>query len=189
MSNFSPPPPNPGSVPAGDVTAKSAKADAKAAKARAKALRPWYRKKRYWALAIVALLIVVVVASGGGDEETGGNSTDNEGEAAKDDGISQGAGSQDASSDVADLALGPEDSLGFRSVTLTVTNNSSKRSNYLIDVSIESPDGSTQYDTTIVFVNNLEPGQTTDSDAFPVTKEVPEDAVAVIKKVSRTAAN
>jgi hypothetical protein len=43
--------------------AKAAKADAKAAKARAKALRPWYRKKRYWLLAVVALIVIISVAA------------------------------------------------------------------------------------------------------------------------------
>jgi len=36
-----------------------AKAEAKAAKAKAKALRPWFKKKRFWALGAVGLLIAV----------------------------------------------------------------------------------------------------------------------------------
>jgi len=50
------------------VDAKAAKASALAVKAHAKALRPWYKKKRYWALGIVVLLVVIIVAaaSGGG---------------------------------------------------------------------------------------------------------------------------
>ena len=102
---------------------------------------------------------------------------------------SGGIGSQDASADVTNPVLGATDALGFRAVTVTATNNSSERSNYLIEVSIESPDGATQYDTTIVAVSNLEPGQTANSDALPITKEVPADAVAVVKSVSRLAAN
>jgi hypothetical protein len=39
-------------------------------KARAKAGRPWFRKKRYWLLGVVAVIVVFAIASGGGDEPT-----------------------------------------------------------------------------------------------------------------------
>ena len=68
-------------------------------------------------------------------------------------------------------------------------NNSSERSNYLIDLSIESPDGTTQYDTSFAAVNNLEPGQTTTVDAISITKTIPADAIVKIKTVSRLASN
>lgn len=42
--------------------AKTAKIEAKVAKAKAKALRPWYKKKRFWALAIVVIIIIAAVA-------------------------------------------------------------------------------------------------------------------------------
>ncbi len=88
-----------------------------------------------------------------------------------------------------DAVLGPVDAIGFRAVTLTVTNNSSERSNYLIDLTIESPDGTTQYDTSAAFVNYLEPGQTRVTQSSPVTVDVPSDAVVTIKTISRLAAN
>lgn len=44
------------------TNAQDARAEAAAAKARAKALRPWYRKKRYWLLSVLALVIVIIIA-------------------------------------------------------------------------------------------------------------------------------
>lgn len=43
------------------------KADRKAAKAYAKATRPWYQKKRFWLLAVVAVFVVAAVAGIGGE--------------------------------------------------------------------------------------------------------------------------
>jgi hypothetical protein len=52
---------------------QDAKAEAKAAKAYAKATRPFYKKKRYWALAGVATVVLIQVANGGGSESTTGD--------------------------------------------------------------------------------------------------------------------
>jgi hypothetical protein len=58
------------------VTPKDAKANAVAAQARARALRPWYKKKRFWLLGIVAIIVIVNIAnsnksgSGGGSTAT-----------------------------------------------------------------------------------------------------------------------
>jgi len=50
---------------------------------------------------------------------------------------------------------------GHMASTVRVTNHSSKRSNYVVDVVFESTDGSRQLAARTVFVNDLEPGQTT----------------------------
>jgi hypothetical protein len=178
-----PPPPTIERQAARPWTAKDAKAEAKAAKARSKALRPWYRKKRYVLTIAIVALIGFGIANSKGDTST--NSSNPPGVA----GVDKGIGSADASADVTGATLGQPDAIGFRSVTMTVTNNSSKRSNYLIDLSIESPDGATQYDTTFASVQNLEPGQTTTADALSTTKDVPANAVVTIKTVSRLASN
>lgn len=47
---------------------KDAKARAKAEKAYAKATRPWFKKKRFWLLGLIALLIIVALATSGGDD-------------------------------------------------------------------------------------------------------------------------
>ena len=53
------------------------------------------------------------------------------------------------------------DSLGQLSMSLTVTNNSSKPSDYFINVAWETSDGSTQLDTSFGSVNHLAAGQKT----------------------------
>ena len=58
---------------------KDAKAEAKAAKAKAKALRPWFRKKRFWAIGLLGVIIVVNLASqGDSNVETQSNATETE---------------------------------------------------------------------------------------------------------------
>jgi hypothetical protein len=69
------------------------------------------------------------------------------------------------------VKCGP-DSLGQLDATLRVTNHSSKASNYMITVVFESPDGSTQLDSTIAAVNNLASGQKSDVEA-PTLKDAP----------------
>lgn len=53
---------------------KDAKARAKGEKAYAKASRPWYKKKRFWLLGLIALLIVIAVATSAGDSGESGSS-------------------------------------------------------------------------------------------------------------------
>jgi hypothetical protein len=176
------PPPSPATAPqsARPWSAKDAKAEAKAAKARVKFLRPRYRKKRYiFTIALSALIIGMIATSGNHNATT----SSTPGVA----GVDNGIATADASADVTDPVLRAPDSIGFRTVTMTVTNNSSKRSNYLIDVSFESADGTTQYDTSFASVNNLEPGQTTTAKAISTTKDIPVDAIVKIKTVSRLA--
>jgi hypothetical protein len=55
----------------------------------------------------------------------------------------------------------------------TVTNHSSKASNYIITVAFESGGGATQYDTGTAFVNRLEPGQSTSFEAVSFQSEPP----------------
>jgi hypothetical protein len=181
-----PPPPTIAPTPAPKLSAKEARADSKAAKARAKALRPWYRKKRFIGMIAVVAIIGIMIASQASKNTP---STKSSNPTATVSGIDKGIGSADASADVKGATLGPVDTLGFRAVSLTVTNNSSKRSNYLIDLAVESPDGAIQYDTSIASVNNLEAGQTTTIDSLPITKTVPADAVVKIKTVTRLASN
>ena len=57
---YAPPPP---------ASRKEARAAAKAARAHARALRPWYRKKRWWAVGALVLVIGVAAVAGGGADE------------------------------------------------------------------------------------------------------------------------
>lgn len=47
---------------------RNAVADAKAAKAYAKATRPWYKKKRWWAVGLVLVIAMATAVGGGGDD-------------------------------------------------------------------------------------------------------------------------
>lgn len=61
-------------MPASDH--RDAKAQQKASKAYVKATRPWYKKKRFWLLGLLALLLLLgLLSSLGGDDTTPGTST------------------------------------------------------------------------------------------------------------------
>jgi hypothetical protein len=100
-------------------------------------------------------------------------------------GISTGAGPQDASADVGTPAVDPPE-FGLSHVRIPVTNNSSKRSDYWIEMSVTSADGATQYDTTIATLSNVEPGQSATAETV-ITKDFPADALVKITEVQRTA--
>ena len=152
-----PPPPPP---PADRRTAKAA---AKAEKARAKALRPWYAKKRFIVpLALVALVVVVGALGSGSDDNTttaaGGNGTVNTVDRAA--GVDTNSNNTDnpPQNDVAITGCTTAEFTGPEAA-IEITNHSSKRSNYMVEISFESQDGANQYGTGTAFVNNLEPGQ------------------------------
>lgn len=161
-----PPPPPTGPTPrtAAPMSAKEAKAQAKAAKAYAKAQRPFWKKKRVILPAIVVLLIIVLVASNGGDDKDASTNSPTAGSE-----VSKGLGARDASGDVTVVRLADPDVLGFRTAEVKITNNSSKRSNYLVELSLESTDGRTQYDTAVATAQNVDPGQTTGGSVLPFT--------------------
>lgn len=79
------------------------------------------------------------------------------------------------------------DSLDSPEAKVKVTNNSSKASNYIIEIAFESPDGSTQIDTSTVFINDLQPGQTATEKAISFA-DAPADFTCRITDVTRFAA-
>ncbi len=77
-------------------------------------------------------------------------------------------------------------------VPVTITNHSSKRSDYFVTVALESADGKTQIDTSTVIVQNLEPGQgTVQTGDFlaTMTTAPPAGAKVVLQSVQRTSSN
>jgi hypothetical protein len=173
---------------------KQAKADAKAAKAKAKALRPWYKKKRFIGLIVIAgIAVIVVVSQQDGDDPISTNSDANsqvsEDEATEDeateDTIGTGLGSKDASGDIDDLDCGTPDAFGMINPSVKITNRSEKRSNYFITVSFESSDGSTKYDETIISMMSLNPGQSMTEEGL-ITDEIPDGAICKVTEVQRT---
>lgn len=79
--------------------------------------------------------------------------------------------------------------MGARRVV--VTNHSSKRSDYLITLALESADGKTQIDTADIFVQNLEPGQASPQQGIflGTNSKPPADSKVVLKSVERTASS
>jgi len=61
------------------------------------------------------------------------------------------------------------DELGDLNARVKVTNGSSERSNYSVEVSFQSPDGATQYDVGTAYANALGAGQTIETDAVTLT--------------------
>ncbi|HEX2905056.1 MAG TPA: hypothetical protein VHO01_16500 [Jatrophihabitans sp.] len=102
-------------------------------------------------------------------------------------GVSKGLGSKDATGDI---KIGqPDASNGFDiEVPVTATNSSSKRSDYMVSLSLESADGKTQYDTASAFLQNVEPGQTAaDKAIFIKQSKLPAGAKITVKEVQRLA--
>ena len=105
--------------------------------------------------ALLAALAAAAVLAAGCKTSTGGGTAST--------GASSGAtvASSNApahSEDVAITACTP-DAAGFAAAKVVVTNHSSKASNYIINIVMESPDGKTQIGTGLVSVNGLAPGQ------------------------------
>lgn len=140
-------------------------------------------KLRNTVLGIVGLIVAIAVATnaGGGSKHSGSANS-----GGSNSGVSRGAASQDPTGDV---ALGPiqaPDALGIRYEKITAVNHSSKRSDYMIDVAVQSADGKTQYDTGTALINNVDPSQTA-SDKAMFTNHIPAGAKVVLKTVERTA--
>ena len=55
------------------MDAKTAKAAAKVAQAQAKALRPWYKKKRFIGLGLIAIIVIIVIAANSGSKSNNTN--------------------------------------------------------------------------------------------------------------------
>lgn len=67
--------------------------------------------------------------------------------------------------DVELLNCEPDPDTGWMSASVRVTNNSSERSNYFVEVAFSSPDGTEQYDTGTATVSALVPDQTSTEEA------------------------
>ncbi|MFP3901802.1 MAG: FxLYD domain-containing protein [Acidimicrobiia bacterium] len=74
--------------------------------------------------------------------------------------------------DLGDVSCAVDD-VGFMVADIPVTNNSSERSNYTIEVTFEAPDGS-QLGTGAALVGALEPGQSTTTRAQSATEPPPD---------------
>ena len=168
----------------------------------------WLR--RHWKLVSVAVAVVVIgaAAAGGGskDETSTADPTTTEAPPATeapapteaptteappvteapDRGID---GDENEIADVGAPVMDAPDLIGVSYIHIPVTNNSSKASNYWIDVAVESADGATQYETTTALLNDVQPGQSATAEGMIAwgSTGAPADATVRITKVDRTA--
>lgn len=108
-------------------TTKDAKARAKAEKAYAKASRPWYMKKRFWALGLIALIIIIAVATSGGDDAPvadGGAAVGSSQESAAPEEASMVVTAEQMLSDLENNALAAANTYEGKRVTVTGTLSS-----------------------------------------------------------------
>lgn len=139
-------------------------------------------------IGVIVLIVIISAVAGGGSKNNDSKSSGGK-SSSTNTGVSTGLGSKDASRDI---KLGKIDaSSGFGiEVPVTATNSSSKRSDYSIDLSLESADGKTQYDTAVAFLQNVEPGQSaTDKGIFLKESKLPAGARVVVKEVQRLASS
>jgi hypothetical protein len=114
----------------------------------------------------VLFIVVVTIANSGGGGATGTSAASSTGPAAAA-GEAPAGGAPAGGAPAGGIQHGEDasvtgcepDEAGWAAATVTVKNNSSKPSNYVITVVMESADGATQIGSGLVAVNNLAPGQ------------------------------
>jgi hypothetical protein len=111
----------------------------------------------------LAIVGAAIGGSGGGKSSTSTSSTTPSAIAAGQPASAAQAAGPEHSEDVAITGCAP-DAAGFAAANVTVTNHSSKASNYIVNIVFESGDGTTQIGTGLVAVNGLQPGQQSPQD-------------------------
>lgn len=138
------------------------------------------------ALAVAVGLFAVIASGSSGDSSSSRGS-----------GVPQGAtvhasgAPSSASAGAADVVISGceiDDTLESPVAHLTITNHSSKSSNYLVTIAFDSKDGKTQIDTGIASADNLLPGQATQVDANSLKSNVAPGFVCKVADVVRLAA-
>ena len=107
------------------------------------------------ALVIIVIIVAVIASVAGGGGGTKATTTKDR-QASIDDDVTVKSCTPDAAN--------------YMTAEITVKNNSSKRSNYIITVAFESPDGSEQLDTGLAAINGLAAGQTSTETAQTLTE-------------------
>ena len=185
---YAPQPPEAGApAPAAQtppMDAKAAKAAAKSAQAHAKALRPWYKKKRFIGLGLIAIIVIIIIAA-----NAGGKKTDNASSSGGSTTATTAGGNKSPSGCVAnppsypdkqstDCVALPDNSVAIANTKVTATwsrlqdsfqqnvicgavtiknNNSSTISYNEFDWKLQTPSG-TVLDTTVAASNALNSG-------------------------------
>jgi hypothetical protein len=124
--------------------------------------------------------LFALVASGETSGTTDSGSSDTEQSSGSD------SGKKNAPEDDVEIVGCTTNEYDWPEAQIKITNNSSKASTYSVDIAFESADGSVQHDTSMVFVDNLEPGQSATEEASSL-KEASGDIVCKVTKVTRFA--
>jgi hypothetical protein len=102
---------------------------------------------------------------------------------------SRGATAKDASKDVKLSPIRVDKKLGTPSAEVTLTNNTTKRSNYIVDLRITAPGGGTELDAAMVSAQGVPPGKTIKRTArFKTTQKLPKGATLTVVGVARLVA-
>lgn len=136
--------------------------------------------------AIVLIVIISAIASSSGSKKSttsSAPSTKSSTGSSK-----QQTGPLDHSADVQITSCTTDPTISAPTAKLTVTNSSSKPSDYYITVAFESKDGATQYDTGNAFVQNLGPGQSSTQDAPSLKQDIPAGFTCKLVSADRTSA-
>lgn len=114
-----------------------------------------------FAIAFIAVLAIGGSIASGSSSTDDGASTSGAGDSAGSEPTveEKDAGEADEVDDVELTKCGIDDFTKWPEATLKVTNNSAKPSDYFIEVTFESKDGSTQFGTGNAVINNLKPDQ------------------------------
>lgn len=127
---------------------------------------------------LILLVIIVAIVGAGSEDDDGDTATDT---TAAEDTATETTGAEETESpqpegeadEVDDARISEcttDPTTGWMLARVEVTNNSSGRSTYFMDVAFESPGGGEQLATSPVVINDLEPDQTTTADAMTATE-------------------
>ena len=148
-----------------------------------------WRKALIISIALVAS--VAAVASGSESDGGSGSSKDSGSSSAssdsKDSGGETSAGEAGEVDDVKVNTCGKDDTLGFAQANITVTNDSSENSDYLIEITFTSKDGKTQIGTGNTIISNLANGQSKTEDVSALEDTDQTEIVCTVSSVDRYA--
>ncbi len=147
-----------------------------------------HKVKTFSVLAIISTSAFVLLGSGedSGSKSSGDSSSNTSASSSNDSSSSNTDVGESSEVDDVTITSCGADELGQLEAVLRITNNSSKPSNYMVNVAFESPDGSEQLDTGFALVDTLQPGQSTNESAITFTT-APADFKCRITSVDRYA--
>jgi len=139
-------------------------------------------------LIISVALIATVAAVASGSESDGGSGSSKESTSSDSTETSKSsAGESDEVDDVKLDSCGDKDALGFVQAGITVTNNSSEASDYLIEITFTSKDGKTQIGTGNTIISNLAPEQSKTETVSALEETDQTEIVCEVSSVDRYA--